>query len=129
MTAPRQIVASSTYLVTRRCSERQFFLRPFPDGEPGVLYLLALAAERFDIRVPARGRGRGRRPGRAGRRPGLLLPATVVNGPNLGVARRESRYGWGRKGTWASRGRSDRVTEDQIGSRGIGQSVFQELRQ
>ncbi len=51
MTAPRQIVAGSTYLVTRRCSERRFFLRPSRRVNQVFLYLLALAAERFDIRV------------------------------------------------------------------------------
>jgi hypothetical protein len=28
MTAPREIIPGTTYLVTRRCTQRQFLLRP-----------------------------------------------------------------------------------------------------
>jgi REP element-mobilizing transposase RayT len=51
MTAPRQILEGTTYLVTRRCSERRFFLRPSKDTNAIVEYLLAFAAERYGIRI------------------------------------------------------------------------------
>jgi REP element-mobilizing transposase RayT len=53
MTAPRQILAGATYLVTRRCSQRQFLLRPSETVNAIFLYVLALAARRFGIRVHA----------------------------------------------------------------------------
>ncbi len=53
MTAPRQILPGTTYLVTRRCSERRFFLRPSESTNAIFGYLLALAATRYDIRVHA----------------------------------------------------------------------------
>ena len=49
MTAPRQILPGSTYLVTRRCSERRYFLRPEPTTKAVFGYLLAVATQRFDI--------------------------------------------------------------------------------
>jgi REP element-mobilizing transposase RayT len=51
MTAPRQVVPGKSYLVTRRCSERRFFLRPSQRVNEIFLYVLAVAAERFGIRV------------------------------------------------------------------------------
>ena len=30
MTLPRQVVSGWTYMISRRCSQRQFFLRPLP---------------------------------------------------------------------------------------------------
>ena len=53
MTAPRQVLPGTAYLVTRRCSERRFFLRPSKLVNEVFLYLLAVAAERFDIRLHA----------------------------------------------------------------------------
>ncbi len=53
MTAPRSIVPGQTYLLTRRCSERRFFLRPDVVTTRIFLYCLAEAAERFGIRVLA----------------------------------------------------------------------------
>jgi REP element-mobilizing transposase RayT len=53
MTAPRQVVPGTTYLVTRRCSQRQFFLRPSKTTNDVFLFLLAVAAQRFGIRVHA----------------------------------------------------------------------------
>ena len=53
MTAPRSIVPGHTYLLTRRCSERRFFLRPDERTTGIFLYCLAEAAERFGIRVLA----------------------------------------------------------------------------
>lgn len=53
MTAPRQVLPGVTYLVTRRCSQRQFFLRPGKLTNEIFLYVLALAAQRFGIRIHA----------------------------------------------------------------------------
>ena len=53
MTAPRQVLAGTCYLVTRRCAQRQFLLRPSKATSEIFLYLLAVAAQRFDIRIHA----------------------------------------------------------------------------
>jgi REP element-mobilizing transposase RayT len=53
MTAPRQVLPGTTYLVTRRCTKRQFLLRPSKTTNDVFLYLLAIAAERFGIQVHA----------------------------------------------------------------------------
>lgn len=53
VTAPRQILPGSCYLVTRRCSERRFFLKPSELTNAIVLYVLAVAAERFGVVVHA----------------------------------------------------------------------------
>jgi REP element-mobilizing transposase RayT len=53
MTVPRHVVAGTTYLVTRRCAQRQFLLKPTRAVNEVFLYLLALAAQRFDIRIHA----------------------------------------------------------------------------
>jgi putative transposase len=49
MTAPRRIVPGDVYLITRRCTRREFLLRP--DAETNAIfdYCLAEAAERHDI--------------------------------------------------------------------------------
>ena len=47
----RQVIAGQTYLMTRRCTQRQFLLRPDRVVEDVVLYCLAVAAERFKIEV------------------------------------------------------------------------------
>ena len=53
MTAPRQILAGNTHLVTRRCSERRFFLRPSRLTNEIFLYVLAVAAQRYRMLVHA----------------------------------------------------------------------------
>jgi putative transposase len=53
MTAPRQVLPGTTYLVTRRCSQRQLLLRPSKLASQVFLYLLAVAAERYGIEVHA----------------------------------------------------------------------------
>jgi putative transposase len=53
MTAPRQVLPGNTYLVTRRCAQRQFLLRPSKITNDVFLYVLAVAAQRFDIRIHA----------------------------------------------------------------------------
>lgn len=55
MTMPREVKEDSTYLITRRCLERRFFLRPKRDGEARdtYLYCLALAAEEHGLEIHA----------------------------------------------------------------------------
>jgi REP-associated tyrosine transposase len=48
---PRAVIADRTYLITRRCSERRFFLRPGVRTNQAFIYALAEAAQRFGIRV------------------------------------------------------------------------------
>ena len=51
MTAPRLIVPGRTYLVTRRCTQRSFLLRPDPRTTAIFLYCFAEAAQRCGIRT------------------------------------------------------------------------------
>jgi REP element-mobilizing transposase RayT len=53
MTAPRQILEGTTYLITRRCSQRQLLLRPSEVTNSVFLYVLAVAARRYGICVHA----------------------------------------------------------------------------
>ncbi len=53
MTAPRRVLPGTTYLITRRCSERRFFLRPSEAVNEIVLFVLALAARRYGVLVHA----------------------------------------------------------------------------
>jgi REP element-mobilizing transposase RayT len=53
MTAPRQILAGRSYLVTRRCAQRQFLLRPSKVTNETVGYVLAVAAARFGVAIHA----------------------------------------------------------------------------
>ena len=51
MTLPRRVLPNRTYLVTRRCSERRFFLRPDPVVVGLFEYLLAVACARHAIEL------------------------------------------------------------------------------
>ncbi len=53
MTAPRQVLAGTVYLITRRCSERRLFLRPSALTNSIFLYVLAVAARLHRIEVHA----------------------------------------------------------------------------
>jgi len=53
MTAPRRVLPGTAYLVTRRCSERRYFLRPDRLTTAICRFVLALAAWRFGIRLHA----------------------------------------------------------------------------
>lgn len=53
MTAPRQVLPGTTYLVTRRCLHRQLLLRPSAATNALFLYVLAVAARRFNVRLHA----------------------------------------------------------------------------
>ena len=51
MTAPRQVLPGVTYHLTRRCTQRTFLLRPSDCTNDVFLYVLAVAAQRFGVRV------------------------------------------------------------------------------
>ncbi|WP_176069060.1 transposase [Anaeromyxobacter diazotrophicus] len=53
MTAPRQVLPGTTYLITRRCAQRQFLLRPSKITNAIFLYVLAVAAGRFGMNIHA----------------------------------------------------------------------------
>jgi putative transposase len=53
MTSPRRIVPGTQYLLTRRCSERRFFLRPSTSVNRTLRYVLAVAAERYGVLIHA----------------------------------------------------------------------------
>ena len=53
MTAPRQLLPGTSYLVTRRCAYRQFFLRPGKVTNQVFLYLLAVGAKRYGVELHA----------------------------------------------------------------------------
>jgi putative transposase len=51
MTLPRQVLPGCDYMITRRCSERRFFLRPDPETNNAFIYCLGLAALRAKVDV------------------------------------------------------------------------------
>ena len=51
MTAPRMILPDRFYMVTRRCTQRQFLLCPGPDANQIFQYCLLVSALRWDITV------------------------------------------------------------------------------
>ena len=53
MTAPRQVLPGASYLITRRCAQRQYLLRPSEITNDVFLFVLAVAARRFGIMVHA----------------------------------------------------------------------------
>lgn len=55
MSLARQIVPGRVYLITRRCSERRFLMRPDAETTNAFIYCLAVSADRFDIGVVALG--------------------------------------------------------------------------
>ena len=48
---PREVLPGRTYMITRRCTQRQFLMRPDRETNNAFIYCLAVAAERFGIRV------------------------------------------------------------------------------
>jgi putative transposase len=52
-TKPRRVVPGVTYMVTRRCSERRFFLHPDPQVTWNFEYLLGVLAAKYGIEVHA----------------------------------------------------------------------------
>lgn len=53
MTAPRQVIAGRTYLMTRRCTQRQYLLRPDARVDQIYRYCLAEAVMRYGITLHA----------------------------------------------------------------------------
>jgi REP element-mobilizing transposase RayT len=53
MSSPRPILPGATYLVTRRCTQRQFLLRPSAHTNQVFRYCLAVAAERTGVALHA----------------------------------------------------------------------------
>ena len=51
MTQPREVLPGRSYLITRRCTQRQFLLRPDARTNQAVLYCLAEAAQRFEMDI------------------------------------------------------------------------------
>jgi REP-associated tyrosine transposase len=51
MTMPRQILPNTRYLISRRCTQRQFLLKPSPNTNSIFLYCLAVAAEKYEVLV------------------------------------------------------------------------------
>lgn len=51
MTRPREVIANRTYLVTRRCTQRQFLLRPDDATNNAFVYCLAVAAQQTKVDV------------------------------------------------------------------------------
>jgi REP element-mobilizing transposase RayT len=53
VTAPRQVLPGTVYLVTRRCLHRALLLRPHGHVNQTFAYVLALAAKRYGVKVHA----------------------------------------------------------------------------
>ena len=53
MTLPRRIIPNATYLVTRRCTQRLFLLKPSPRTTTVFVYCLAVAAQKTGVQVHA----------------------------------------------------------------------------
>jgi putative transposase len=53
MTPPRQILAGAVYLVTRRCAQREFLLKPTALTTAIFKYVLAVAAKRYGVLLHA----------------------------------------------------------------------------
>jgi putative transposase len=51
MSLPRPIFKNTTYLVTRRCTQRQFLLRPSEKINQIILYCLAVASTKYNVLV------------------------------------------------------------------------------
>jgi REP element-mobilizing transposase RayT len=51
MSLPRAVIPRQMYMITRRCSERRFFLRPDRETNNAFIYCLAVAAEKYGVKV------------------------------------------------------------------------------
>ena len=51
MSLPRAIVPGRRYMITRRCSERRFFMRPDRETNNAFIYCLALAARKAGVSI------------------------------------------------------------------------------
>ena len=53
MSFPRQVIPGRAYLVTRRCTQRQFLLRPDPQTNNAFVYCLGYAALKAQLDIVA----------------------------------------------------------------------------
>ena len=51
MSLPREVIPGRSYLITRRCTQRQFLMRPDSKTNNAFIYCLAFAAQRSGVRV------------------------------------------------------------------------------
>ena len=51
MSVPREVIAGRFYMINRRCTQRQFLMRPDVETNNAFVYCLAEAAQRFRIDV------------------------------------------------------------------------------
>ena len=51
MSIPREVLPGQTYMITRRCTQRQFLMRPDQQTNNAFIYCLAEAAARYRIQV------------------------------------------------------------------------------
>ena len=51
MSLPRAILPGRCYMITRRCSERRFFMRPDRETNNAFVYCLALAARKASVSI------------------------------------------------------------------------------
>src|SRR5438552_170153 len=51
MSTPRDVLPGRTYMITRRCTQRQFLMRPDDRTNNAFVYCLAVAAQRYGIRI------------------------------------------------------------------------------
>jgi putative transposase len=51
MSIPREVVPGRSYMITRRCTQRQFLMRPDRETNNAFIYCLAIAADKFGIRI------------------------------------------------------------------------------
>src|SRR5690606_21167205 len=51
MSRPREVLPGRSYLISRRCSQRLFLMRPDAETNQAYVYCLAEAARRFEVDV------------------------------------------------------------------------------
>ena len=51
MSTPREVLPDRTYMITRRCTQRQFLMRPDRETNNAFIYCLAEAAARYRIEI------------------------------------------------------------------------------
>ena len=51
MSRPREVLPGRSYLITRRCTQRQFLMRPDAETNEAFIYCLAVAAKRYKIDI------------------------------------------------------------------------------
>ena len=55
MSLPRAVIPGRRYLITRRCSERRFLMRPDRETNNAFVYCMALAARKSKVPLCANG--------------------------------------------------------------------------